>query len=264
MATALAVVGRQAEAASLPLRLLHAWHLLSLDAPTVAFCWTLLFAGATHVPQALPEAFALALAVWLIYAADRLLDAQAVDAGHAALPVLYRRHARGFVLAGALCAALLLFVLRFVTHAVLLGWAWLALPLLVYAAAVHRGSLPAWWKPASIGMFFAVAVAMPSLEQSGWQPALCGAALLFAELCRRNCALLQGRPSRVALSIAFFAGCTGLLFWSPVLVPIVLACASGYALLLWLGRKRMQLDPLTFRALADATLVVAALVVLAR
>jgi hypothetical protein len=55
------------------------WHLLSLDAPTVATLWTIFIAHCSHItlPWAAPTA--MFLAVWMIYAADRLLDARLLD-----------------------------------------------------------------------------------------------------------------------------------------------------------------------------------------
>jgi hypothetical protein len=57
-----------------PIRL---WHLTSLDAPTVALIWSLAFAWVAHVllPRWVPVL--LALTVWSVYVADRLLDARA-------------------------------------------------------------------------------------------------------------------------------------------------------------------------------------------
>ena len=54
---------------------LRYWHLLSLDAPTVAglWCWAFGRAVRLHLSPRLPVA--LALGTWLFYVADRLLDA---------------------------------------------------------------------------------------------------------------------------------------------------------------------------------------------
>ena len=56
------------------------WHLLSLDAPTVAALWTWFIASANHIRLPLSSALAMALAVWMLYAADRLMDARLMDA----------------------------------------------------------------------------------------------------------------------------------------------------------------------------------------
>ena len=57
-----------------PLRL---WHLSSLDAPTVAVVWTLSFAWAANLHLPLRALLLLALAAWVVYVGDRLLDARA-------------------------------------------------------------------------------------------------------------------------------------------------------------------------------------------
>jgi hypothetical protein len=55
---------------------LRFWHLASLDAPTVALAWSAAFAWAAHVRLPLWVPILLALTVWSVYIADRLLDAR--------------------------------------------------------------------------------------------------------------------------------------------------------------------------------------------
>ena len=57
------------------------WHLLSLDAPTVAALWTLFVARSVHLMLPWTAPAAMFLAVWMIYAADRLLDARGLASG---------------------------------------------------------------------------------------------------------------------------------------------------------------------------------------
>lgn len=62
-----------------PLVVVDLWHLLSLDAPTVAVTWLLFLGvctGSSPEPHTAPALF---LAVWVVYAGDRLLDAAAVN-----------------------------------------------------------------------------------------------------------------------------------------------------------------------------------------
>jgi hypothetical protein len=56
------------------------WHLLSLDAPSVAAVWTLFIARCSHLTLPWTAPAAMFVAVWMIYAADRLLDARLLDA----------------------------------------------------------------------------------------------------------------------------------------------------------------------------------------
>lgn len=55
------------------------WHLLSLDAPSVAALWTVFIAHVSGVALPWTSSAAMFLAVWIIYAADRLLDARSLD-----------------------------------------------------------------------------------------------------------------------------------------------------------------------------------------
>jgi hypothetical protein len=55
------------------------WHLLSLDAPTVAALWTIFIARCSHLTLPWTVPAAMFVAVWMIYAADRLLDARLLD-----------------------------------------------------------------------------------------------------------------------------------------------------------------------------------------
>ena len=55
------------------------WHLLSLDAPSVATVWTIAIAHAAGVDLPWTSAAAMFIAVWILYAADRLLDARLLE-----------------------------------------------------------------------------------------------------------------------------------------------------------------------------------------
>lgn len=77
-------------------------NLLSLDAPLVAVAWLHVFARTWR--QYLPWQFyaSLGLAVWAIYAADRLLDVSLrgdADPRHEARHEFHRRHRKAFVIA---------------------------------------------------------------------------------------------------------------------------------------------------------------------
>src|SRR5437868_7025790 len=60
--------------------LLRGWHLLSLDAPTVAVTWCAAFLSVVGVPLTRPSArwpiVFLSLATWLCYIGDRIQDAR--------------------------------------------------------------------------------------------------------------------------------------------------------------------------------------------
>jgi hypothetical protein len=62
-----------------PHSVLALWHLLSLDAPTVAALWTVIIAHCAGLTLGWTAPAAMFVAVWMIYAADRLLDSRQLD-----------------------------------------------------------------------------------------------------------------------------------------------------------------------------------------
>ena len=119
-------------------------NLLSLDAPFVALLWQILFIRCFHVSENALPAILLVASVWLIYAADRALDAWRGECG-SPRHRFYRDHWR---------------ILLPVWMAVLGASAWLALAelpeallrrgfvllaaVLVYLAMVHLGMPKNW------------------------------------------------------------------------------------------------------------------------
>ncbi|WP_419806115.1 hypothetical protein [Terriglobus sp.] len=223
-----------------------------------------------HVPHALATAGALACAVWLVYVADRLLDTRSEpapwpSAPHAALSQMYREHAREFLLAGAAVALLTAVLLSALPRILVEAWLLLAVPLAMYAAAVHVLHLPARWKAVCVSVFFAVAVALPAAVHGSMGWPLLTAALAFGGVCRTNCAVLRAasRRLRIVLATSLAVALLPLLFVEArVIVP---ACAGALLLLWLLVRKResasARLGWLSWRALVDAVLVAPALLV---
>ena len=269
-----AVLPAQAQPVAAPLRILQAWHLLSLDAPTVAFSWVVLFAAALHVPHALPEAAALACAVWLVYASDRLLDVRQEPvstwtdgAPHAALSRLYREHAREFLLTGAAVCFGLIAMLAALPSVLVEAWLLLAVPLAMYAAAVHVLRLSARWKAVCVGIFFAAAVALPTAVRSGVRWPLFFAAVAFGGVCRANCAVLRAASRRLRIVLAGSSVVALLPLWFAETRTIASACTGALVLLVWLQSHREAVCArqgwLAWRALVDAALVAPALIVTA-
>lgn len=266
------------------------WHLLSLDAPTVALLWTWFIARASHT--ALPPAAiaAMALAVWILYAADRLLDTRRLNPRnpHALSDELEPRHLfhhahRRVFLAGIACAAVGLGTLLpqldtrairlyIVEGALLVAWF-----LILHATrSAHR--LP---KEIAVGLFFSAAVFIPTVARvPTLRPALLPVAILFAALCSLNCLFIYAwehegarpgaRPphatTRLALAhlpalailIAITSAAAGLTPHSPK--PILAACALSAAALLVLDRNRHHLGRTNLRAAADIALLTPLLV----
>ena len=273
---------------------LELWHLLSLDAPTVAVVWLLFIALASGQSPGLATPIALFLAVWILYAADRLLDAQpwirSAGAGSACiagseLPELefrhhfHHRHRSTFLALLVLAATLLAFTLARLPLPILEAETLLALLLLPWLLTVHRSSsrqpLP---KEFPVGIFFAAGVSLPTLVRSpSLLPVLLPGAALFACVCTLNCVLLYAwehphdrthahpatrwavdRLPALALGLLLIATATATLFplfSSSALRAMPLACALSTALLLGLHRYRGHLEALRLRALADLVLL---------
>jgi hypothetical protein len=194
------------------------WHLLSLDAPTVAALWTWFIARASHIRLPLASPAAMAIAVWMLYAGDRLLDVRLLDARtHGAPPrsaslhhelearhLFHHRHRRAFLygiaFAATALAALLPHLNAAAIHLYFIEGALLFVWFLILHATHGAHRLP---KEITVGLFFAAAtfiptvsrtpVAHPPFAQTPFLPApalhlaLLPAAILFAALCSLNC-----------------------------------------------------------------------------
>ena len=277
----------EAKRTSAPLVL---WHLLSLDAPTVAALWTWFLARANHIRLPLASTIAMALAVWMLYAADRLLDARLLDARllntsprrHSELEarhIFHHRHRRAFLLGIALAAIALAALLPgldaaaihlYLTEGALL-FAWF---LIVHATrSAHR--LP---KEIAVGLFFAAATFIPTVARNpDLRLVLLPVAILLAALCGLNCLFIYAwehegisrtaapaiHPTTrlalrhlIALAVAATLAGAALAIFDPASPrPIAAACALSTALLLMLDRNRHRLSEVTLRAAADLALL---------
>lgn len=260
-----------------------AWHLLSLDAPTVAALWTWFLARANHLRLPGTAVFAAFVAVWMLYAADRLLDSRAAATGLASMRELearhlfHRMHQWRFRVGMALAAfALAALVPRLPPPAVRL-YLVLAAMLAAYFVAIHARPaggqrLP---KELAVGVFFSAAAFIPTVAAvPSLRAPLLPVAVLFAVLCSLNCLFIHAwehpRPAAwpthpatgallrrltgtasatVAAGLALAAAGDG----RPRLVP--LACALAAALLLALHGQRGRMAPTTLRAAADLCLL---------
>jgi hypothetical protein len=267
------------------------WHLLSLDAPSVAALWTWFLARACQVRLPSASTAAMALAVWMLYAADRLLDARQLDsqarrppAGLEERHVFHHRHRPAFLFGIGVAAILLATLLPrldiaaihlYLTEGALL-FAWF---LILHAThSAHR--LP---KEIAVGLFFAAAVFIPTVARApALRIALLPSAALLTALCGLNClyiyawehppgsagSIQTAHPStRLALRylapVAATAAVAGLALAalavarpeSHSLWPIPVAAAFAAILLIALDRIRYRLAPVTLRAAADLALL---------
>jgi hypothetical protein len=170
---------------------------LSLDAPAVAVLWQLLFARSFHARLGASVTLLLALVVWLIYVADRVLDALKAPAegAESTRHLFYRRHlwaflfplCTGFVLAAWISLTRL--DLRTFTDGVVI-----LLAVGAYLLAVHLVSQGREWLPKEmlVGVLFALGTCFPVWEHMSQDVAtLVGPFLLFTALCWMNCAAIE-------------------------------------------------------------------------
>jgi hypothetical protein len=255
------------------------WHLLSLDAPTVAALWVCFIARASHISLPLAAPAAMALAVWILYAADRLLDAARPGAPDdlEARHLFHSRHQQRFLIGIALAAATLAALLHaldpaairlyLIEGALLAGW----FVILHATRSAHR--LP---KEIAVGIFFSAAIFIPTVARSpSLHASLLPAAILFAALCSLNCLFIYAwehptpTPARAphpttrlaiahlpALTVVAIIAAAGLaLLGVACAKPIAAACAFSTALLLALHRNRRHLSRTGLRAAADLALL---------
>jgi hypothetical protein len=269
------------------------WHLLSLDAPTVASFWIWLIAAASHIRLPLSSIATMFLAVWMLYAADRLLDTRSLDSQSRteehleARHYFHHRHRTAFLTAILLASiALAPLLLRLSTDAVhlylILGGLLFGYFVLIHATrSAHR-----FPKEIAVGIFFAAATFIPTVaRRPELRLALLPSALLLATLCSLNCLFIYAwehapeRPpfladhpthatTRFALRhLLFFAAAiaftgTGLAVFdhrSPW--PISTAVAVSAVLLLLLHACRHRMASMTLRAAADLALLTPILLV---
>ncbi|GGA74982.1 hypothetical protein GCM10011507_27970 [Edaphobacter acidisoli] len=265
------------------------WHLLSLDAPTVAALWTWFIARTCHVHLPAAATIAMAIAVWMLYAADRLLDSGStrqdkLEARH----IFHHRHRSIFLIGIVLSSVALTLLLprldgQSIRLYLILGGLVFGYFVLIHAArSAHR--LP---KEIAVGIFFAAATFIPTVaRRPGLRLELLAPALLFAMLCSLNClfiyawehplghsALARDHPAHAVTRFALrylrliamavvVAGTALAVFdsFAPWQIPFATAIAA--ALLLVLHHRRGTILPTTLRAAADLVLTTPLLLIL--
>lgn len=263
------------------------WHLLSLDAPTVAALWTLFIAHVSGLHLPWPAPAAMFLAVWMIYAADRLLDARLLESsprsGIEARHLFHHHHRSRFLSAILISALALAYLLHRVDYRALHLYALLATLLSVWMLLIHARPLSDTVahrlpKELAVGIIFPAAVFIPTIARL---PALrfdlFPSALLFACVCTLNCLYLYAwehpaprleahwttrwatthltRIALVILSLSTLATTLGLAHHNlPAGLP-ALACALSTGSLLLLDVFRLRISALHLRAAADLVLL---------
>ena len=260
------------------------WHLLSLDAPTVAALWSWFFARAMHLHLPLIQTLMLGVGTWLLYVADRVLDGLREGAANSLRERhhFHARHRTAFLVAAALLAVSLpWFAFTRIRPAALQDDLWIGIFVIAYLYFIHRKScvrilrLP---KELAVAAIFAAATAVPAWSRLGVRKEqLIPAVAFFALLCWVNCVGIDkwegfgvsaigidAHPSTrwaglhlrlIITMIALFAIAAALLAPSRGLMVVYLAAMLSSGLLFVLDTLSARLAPLPLRIAADAALL---------
>jgi len=244
------------------------WHLLSLDAPTVAALWTYFIAASIGIQLPRTSILAMSLAVWMLYAADRLLDARHLLSNPLHTGDLEHRHRfhhrhRTPFLAGILLASAALAVLIPRLHPATLHLDLILGALLAgYFILIHAtGSAHRLPKEIAVGLFFSAAVFLPTIARApALRPNLAPAAALFALLCSLNCLFIyawEHTPNRISpssLTATPHPATQLALHHLPALAWLSLATNTGFALLSYFrANTTAQITPWTIPAATAAS-----------
>ncbi len=263
-------------------RPLERWHLLSLDAPTIAALWTWFIASANHIQLPFASILFMAVTVWMLYVADRLMDSRFLsfdptknldlEARH----YFHYRHRSAFLSAIIVAAIALAALLPHLETKALHLYLVLGSLIIGYFIVIHTTRsahrLP---KEIVVGIFFAAATFIPTItRRPNLRLPLFPFALLFAILCSLNCLFiyvwehddsLNSNPPHRITSLALrylpslavlltLSGAAMALFGQRAPWPIPYAIALSAALLLLLHNHRFAIAPVTLRASADLAL----------
>ena len=242
-----------ASAASKPKRhsILVLWHLCSLDAPTVAATWVAFITWSAGIRVSLLDPLAMFLAVWMLYVADRLLDAKPLFTTPSAADLeerhLFHHRFRHTFLTGIGVVVLpLLVLLHHTNDAVLHLYVLLGSLLCVWLLFVHARPAPSTAshrlpKELAVGIFFPAAVFIPTVARAPWfRLALVPAALCFAALCSLNCLFLYAwehplHRGHAHASTRWAVRHLKLLAWSAALLAAALCLAATLVPANWIS-----------------------------
>lgn len=254
-------------------------NLLSLDAPIVAVLWQIFFVRCFHADADLPAGTLLVLAVWLIYVADRVLDAWR---GTEKTPRhrFYHRHWRSILpIWGVLLAGTGWLAWEHLSGVLFRRGLGLLVLVIFYFSAVH--AIPErfrriWPKEFAVAILFALGASL-----AAWTKIQTAADVitifLFSCLCWINCAAIdywerdlwesgscldngrsgsRGKLARWPIGLAGIAVgvAAGVLLYEhrPVLGA---AEAVSAIFFVWLDRARWRLSADALRVLADVALL---------
>lgn len=256
----------------------------------MAVLWTWFLARINHIPLPLTAILSMGIAVWMLYAADRLLDTRSLPSPppfgrihvHAELEHrhhFHRHHQKFFRWAILLSSISLAVLLPSLAPQSIRLYLALGTLLIVYFAIIHASfgvhraahRLP---KELAVGAFFSAATFIPTVSRNpGLRAALFPGAILFAVLCSLNCLFIYAWEHPGTSPQAHFATRVALRFLPTLTIsvvgigllfsvidhslprPIPLACAIAALLLLLLHKNSHRFAPTTLRAAADICLL---------
>jgi hypothetical protein len=183
------------------------WHLLSLDAPTVAMLWSWFIARSSGIRLPFVAILAMGVAVWMLYAADRLLDARSLTSSAFAVPAsarsgelearhhFHRHHQQAFRAGLALASLVLACLVPQLAEQSIRLYAILGAPLLAYFILIHSSSSrpanlrsPRVPKEIAVGIFFSAAAFIPTVARNpALRAPLLPIAALLGIVCSLNC-----------------------------------------------------------------------------
>lgn len=264
-------------------------NLLSLDAPFVAVAWLYVFSKTWRVDiLQWPAYVSLGLVVWIIYAADRLLDASMhneeggkIKARHE----FHRRH-KGFFRIGLVVASLTALVLvvgglsvSIYSYAVIGAILVATFFALSFYSTLGPDELP-YAKNIIAGTTFAFGTAMLAIAETSfyWKDLVFSPELIcFAVLCVLNISAIDlwehanrsidleikaADELALTLPLTLLGGAAILFAWREheSMRPFFYAILTGAALLQILNRNRNRFSMDALRVLADVALLVPILV----
>lgn len=234
-------------------RCLHLWHLMSLDAPTVATVWTAFVARCFGVTVSAELLIAMFLGSWAFYSLDRLLEKEEVHPRHR----FHQLHQRPFVATMILALTAGIWAFSLLPLHLIVSYAALGVFLSCYFAVVHLW--PKAFAPRKsflVGFLFAVVVFVPVARSTF---AFAFSFVLFACLCMLNYLFIDLWEGASPKPVAKYACglCALCLAAMPTQAPIalVIAVVVSCFLLLLLNAKRHCIAATTLRSCADLALL---------
>lgn len=223
----------------------------------VALLWQILFIRCFHATgRALPSVLLVSV-VWLIYTADRALDAWQ-GSGQRPRHEFYRRHWRALLpIWIVVLAATSGFAWSWLPSELFERGAWLLAAVLIYFGVVHCSRLR-WPKEAAVAVIFALGASLAAWTRVETRADVL-TVIFFSCLCWINCVAIEHWEHGPSPSpVGILAACVGL---AAILIlhherPILASAeASSAAAFVLLDRSRLKLSADALRVLADAALL---------